>query len=81
MQAQETEFAMAQQLDQGPGASANCGPNSELAFAQWKLEENYGKVYQRLGQWRGVLEAGQEVLVWRRPVPAVLLYVCVHWLF
>jgi hypothetical protein len=71
---------MASAHAQGGGA-ASSGPNSELAFAQRKLEENYGKVCRRLEPWRETLEVGQEVLVWKRPVPAVLLYVAVHWLF
>ena len=63
------------------GGAASGGPNSELAFAQRKLEENYAKVCRRLEPWRESLEVGQEVLVWKRPVPAVLLYVAVHWMF
>lgn len=57
------------------------GQESELAFAQRKLEDIYGKVHRQLSQWRGALEVVQEVLVWKRPVPAALLYLAVHWLF
>lgn len=72
---------MEHEQDDASGERAARGAENELAFAQRKLEENYGKIYRRLDQWRGTLQAGQEVLVWRRPVPAVLLYVAVHWLF
>lgn len=54
---------------------------SELVFAQRKLEELYGKTYRRLSEWQAALEVAQEVLVWRRPAPALALYLAVHWLF
>ena len=54
---------------------------NELAFAQRKLEGNYGKVYCWLGGWRDAVQAGQEVLVWKRPIPAAVLYLVVHGLF
>lgn len=56
-------------------------PESELIFAQRKLEELYGKTYRRLSEWQGVLEVIQEVLVWRKPALALGLYLAVHWLF
>ena len=65
----------------GQGAVGGRDPENELIFAQRKLEDNYGKVYRQLDQWRGALVTIQEVLAWKRPVPAALLYLAVHWLF
>lgn len=65
----------------GQGADRGRDQESELVFAQRKLEDNYRKVYRQLNQWRGALETIQEVLTWKRPVPAALLYLAVHWLF
>ena len=54
---------------------------NELVFAQRKLEENYGKVCVGLAKWRTAFDVGQEVLVWKRPVLAALLYIGVHAVF
>ena len=64
-----------------PGNRGSRPPESELAFTQRRLEELYGKVCRQLGPWRSIVDAGQEVLLWRRPVYAVLVYLGVHWLF
>ena len=68
----------------GSGAASRDGDRRQehqLAFAQRKLEENYGKVCEWLGPWRSAVQAVQEVLVWRRPVSAALLYLALHGLF
>ena len=54
---------------------------SELAFAQRKLEENYCSLYGLLDPQRSFIQACQEVLVWKRPVLAVALYLAVHSVF
>ena len=54
---------------------------NQFAFAQRKLEENYSKVYRALVKWQTVFDVGQEVLVWKRPVLAAVLYLAVHALF
>ena len=56
-------------------------PESDLAFTQRKLEGNYISLYERLDQWRSAIQAGQEVLVWRRPVHTAVLYLAVHTIF
>lgn len=68
-------------LQGGQGAVGDLDQENQLAFAQRKLEDNYSKVYRQLNQWRGALEIVQEVLVWKRPIPAAFLYLAVHWVF
>ena len=68
---------MSQRRGTGPARATE----NELAFAQRKLEDNYGKVFRRLERWRYAFEAGQEVLVWKRPVLAAALYLAVHGIF
>lgn len=81
---------MAHQASGGASTGSSTSPvrargdrpaENEFAFAQRKLEENYSKIYRVFVKWRTVFDVGQEVLVWKRPVLAAVLYLAVHALF
>ncbi len=61
--------------------TASVSPAEQAVFAQRKLEELYEKTYRRLWPHREAVRSAQEVLVWRRPVAATLLYLGIHWIF
>ena len=50
-------------------------------FAQQKLEDLFKKTYRRLYEYRNAVGFVQEVLVWRRPFAAAVLYGAIHWVF
>lgn len=69
-----------------PGSGGDAGSHaasalaSELA-AQKRLEGFYADTYRRLWRWRDAIMVAQEVLVWRKPLASLFLYVAIHWIF
>lgn len=61
--------------------SISSSPVRQALFIQEKLESIYKKTHEFLGPYRKSIELFQDVLVWKKPVASIMMYIVIHWMF
>lgn len=61
--------------------SISSSPARQALFIQQKLEKIYKKTHELLAPYRRVIELFEDVLVWKKPIPSIVMYIVIHWIF